>query len=84
VSKTNKATFTRQPIAAPYDPSRRRPGHAAPMQVVTPQITPRQLNAQFISGAESQHDRSSRRLIEGMVIGAAAGSAWSAWRRRRA
>lgn len=80
-SKTNEAVFSTQPMAEVFNPRPARlAAHVAPMQVVAPQATPRQLNASFVAGAESNHDHASRRLIEGMLLGAGAGLAWSSWR----
>ncbi len=82
---TNEATFSTQPMFEVFSPQRPRRGtaHASMQQVVTPQITGKQLNAQFTSGAESQHDKASRVLISGLIGGAVGYGAWSAWERHR-
>lgn len=83
MTKTNEAVFSIQPMFEVFNPTYRRGIHAAPMRAVAPQAVPRQLNASFIGGAEAQHDKRSRALIDGLIAGAGTYVAWSAWDRYR-
>ena len=79
---TNQATFSTQPMFEVFNPQRTGHKHAT-MQPVAPQATPKQLNAQFTGGAESQHDRASKVLIDSLIGGVLGAGAWSAWERHR-
>jgi hypothetical protein len=77
---TNDAVFSTQPMFEVFNPARTGLRASAPDPMFPKEDTANQLNAEFTTGAESQHDSTSRALIDGLLV---ANLAWSAWERHR-
>lgn len=83
MTTTNQATFTTQPMAKAYGWQGAK--HARPAPSASSNIEAAR-TSEFVQGATESHDRGARaalNVIEGAVIGYAAGKAWSAWWRHQ-